>query len=92
MIEKKKIVFERDLAATARDCRLKAGISKAEAARRLGVLRSTIHQAEEYPGMSLTKLRVRMIETFSRLRVHGPFYIIAAALNAKYSGRKSSAS
>lgn len=92
MIKKKETVFESDLAATAKECRIKAGISKAEAARRLGVLRSTIQQAEEYPAMSLTKLRVRMIETFSILRVNGPFFILSELKKPRRSKRKNAAS
>ena len=72
-----RIVFETELAALAKKLRLKAGVSKAEAARQLGVNRGTIQQAEEYPQTSLTKLRIRMIEAFSSSSVKGPAYIVS---------------
>lgn len=72
-----QIVFERDLAALAKQLRQKAGVSKAEAARRLGVNRGTIQQAEEYPETSLTKVRIRLIEAFSTCTVKGPAFIVS---------------
>jgi hypothetical protein len=36
--------------------------------------RGTIHKAEEYADMSLTKLRIKMIEKCSTARISGPFY------------------
>jgi DNA-binding XRE family transcriptional regulator len=67
---------ERQLAALAKRFRKKAGISKAEAARQLKVTRGTLQQAEEYPDLSLTKLRVRMIEKYSPFKVDGPMFIL----------------
>lgn len=63
---------EAGLALLAKKFRVKAGISKAEAARQLGISRSTIQHAEEYPEKSLTNLRCRMIELYSSYRVMGP--------------------
>lgn len=67
---------ERDLAALAKHFRSKAGISKSEAARELGVNRGTIQQAEEYPKTSLSRLRIRMIERYSDFKVIGPVYVL----------------
>ncbi len=67
---------EHELAALAKEFRAGAGVSKAEAARQLGVTRGTIQQAEEYPAVSLTKLRLRMIEAFSPFTVVGPLYLL----------------
>ena len=75
-MSKTKLVGEKDLARLAKESRQKAGLSKAELARRLEVTRGTIHQAEEYPDMSLTKLRVKMIEKCSSATVTGPLYQI----------------
>jgi DNA-binding XRE family transcriptional regulator len=69
-------VTEHELATLAKAARQKADLSKAEVARLLRVTRGTIHQAEEYPDMSLTKLRVKIIEKCSPTKVSGPFYRI----------------
>jgi DNA-binding XRE family transcriptional regulator len=61
-----------ELAALAKKMRESAGETKAQAARALGINRATIQQAEEMPEMSLTKLRIRLIERYSRYRVEGP--------------------
>ena|SRR5215210_3903302 len=73
---KDEIIEERNLAALAKKFREAAGVSKAEAGRVLGVERGTIHQAEDYPEFGLTKLRVRMIETYSNMEVVGPVFLI----------------
>ena len=65
-----------ELATLAKKFRIEAGVSKAEAARQLGVTRGTIQQAEEYPNVSLSKLRIRMIEAFSPFAVEGPIFIL----------------
>jgi DNA-binding XRE family transcriptional regulator len=67
---------ERELALFAKRCRSKSGISKAEAARQLGVNRATIQQAEENPDESLTRLRVRLIERYSEFKITGPVFIL----------------
>lgn len=65
---------ERKLAALAKQFRKAAGVSKAEAARQLGVSAPSVLYAEERPELSLTSLRIRMIETYSPYRVVGPVY------------------
>jgi len=74
VMKSKKLILEHELALVAKDCREKAGLSKAEAGRQLGVGRATVHQAEECPEVSLTKFRIKMIETFGTLKVSGPFF------------------
>lgn len=69
-------VAEKKLAHLAKAARKKAKLSKAEIARQLGVTRGTIHQAEEYADMSLTKLRIKIIEKCSPAKLSGPFYRI----------------
>jgi len=73
-VRTKKLVREKELAKLAKKTRKQARLSKAELARQLGVTRGTIHQAEEYADMSLTKLRIRMIEKCSSAKVSGPLY------------------
>lgn len=70
------MVPEQDLATLAKQFRSEAGISKAQAGRELGVTRGTIQQAEEYPHVSLTKLRVKMIERYSPFSIAGPIFIL----------------
>ena len=64
------------LAALAKTARLKLKLSKAELGRQVGVTRGAIHQAEEFPEMSLTKVRISMIEKCAKVKVSGPFYRI----------------
>jgi DNA-binding XRE family transcriptional regulator len=71
---KKQMYSETALAALAKAFRLKSGKTKAEAARELQVTRPTMQLAEENPEQSLTKLRIRIIETYSPYRVAGPAY------------------
>ena len=73
---RKKLVKERDLARLAKQSREQTRLTKAELARQLHVTRGTIQQAEEYPEMSLTKVRLRMIEKCAPVRISGPFYLI----------------
>jgi len=67
---------ESELAALAKECRLKSGKRKFEAAEDLGVGRPTMQLAEENPEQSLTKLRIRIIEKYSPYRVVGPVYLL----------------
>ena len=55
-----RLIPQEDLAALAKSFREKSG--------------KTIQQAEEMPELSLTKLRIRIIETFSPHRVRGPVF------------------
>jgi DNA-binding XRE family transcriptional regulator len=73
-MSKQQLVTENDLAVLAKQYRLAAGITKSEAGRQLGVVKGTIHQAEECPEVSLAKVRIRMIEKFSPFKVTGRFY------------------
>jgi hypothetical protein len=75
-MSRKKLVSEQDLAVVAKEYRLKTGKKKFEAADDLGVARSTLQLAEETPGQSLTKLRIRMIEKYSPYKVVGPVYLL----------------
>ena len=67
---------ESGLTTLAKQFRIRAGVSKSEAARQLGVNRGTVHQAEEYPEASLAKLRSRMIERYSKFAVVGPVFLL----------------
>lgn len=73
---RKKVFLEEELAALAKEYRLKSGKKKAEAAEDLGVTRPTMQLAEENPEQSLTKLRVRVIEKYSSYKVVGPVYLL----------------
>lgn len=73
---KKPLFNEPELAGLAKEFRWKAGIKKAETARQFRVNRATVQQAEEYPKISLTKLRVRIIEAYSAFEVIGPLYLL----------------
>jgi DNA-binding XRE family transcriptional regulator len=70
----KKTVTESELATLAKQFREKAGRTKMEAARELGVGRPSVQLAEENPEQSLTSLRIRLIEKYSPYRVVGPLY------------------
>jgi DNA-binding XRE family transcriptional regulator len=70
----KRLLKETELAALAKQHRVKSGMNKVEAAAALGVSPPTVHLAEEDPTESLTKLRCRMIAKFSPFKVIGPFF------------------
>jgi DNA-binding XRE family transcriptional regulator len=76
---KDRLIEEGELAALAKRLREATGKSQSEAAKELGVARPTLIQAEDDPGRSLTKLRIRMIETYSKHRVSGPFFRLTPA-------------
>ena len=73
---KQRVVTDAELAALARKFRLKARKTKIEAAAELGVGRPSVQLAEENPEQSLTRLRIRMIQKYSRYRVNGPLYLL----------------
>lgn len=73
---KKDFMTEKDLAALAKSSRQKAGKSRAEAGREMGVSHVSIHRAEENPEESLFKLRSRMIEAYSPFKVIGPVFYL----------------
>lgn len=72
----KRLLTEKHLAALAKQFRKKAGKSRAEAGRELGVSHVSIHRAEENPEESLLKLRTRMIEVYSPFKVRGPVFYL----------------
>jgi DNA-binding XRE family transcriptional regulator len=75
-VKKERLVQEKELAELAKRFREEAGKSKAEAARELQVAAPSIFSAEEEPEMSLTKLRIRIIETYSPYMVTGPLFLL----------------
>jgi DNA-binding XRE family transcriptional regulator len=70
----KKPVTEPELATLAKKFRVAAGKTRAQAARELGVSRPSVFNAEENPDASLFKLRKKIIEKYSSLKVEGPEY------------------
>ena len=72
----KTMYFEGDLPALAKQFREKSGKRKIDLARELRVGPPTIQQAEEYPEMSLTKVRKRIIETYSPYKLVGPVFFL----------------
>jgi hypothetical protein len=67
---------EEELAAVAKLFRILAGKTKRQATAELNVKRSSVQLAEENPEQSLTRLRIRLIEKYSRYRVIGPVYVL----------------
>ncbi len=75
-MESSKYVQEKQLAALAKKLRIAAGKTAAQAARDMGIKQPSIHHAEESPDKSFTKLRCRMIEAYSTLKVSGPYFLV----------------
>ncbi len=73
---KKIYLTEIDLAAKAKEAREATGKRKALVARELGVSFPSVFNAEERPDLPLHKLRIRMIETYSKFKVVGPVYYL----------------
>jgi DNA-binding XRE family transcriptional regulator len=67
---------ENDLAVLAKTFRRQASTTRAQAARDMKVSQTSIFNAEETPDESLIKLRMRMIETYSKFKVRGPVYLL----------------
>jgi DNA-binding XRE family transcriptional regulator len=67
---------ETKLAAIAKRFREQAGKTRAQSARDMNVTQTSIFHAEESPEQALTKLRARMIETYSRFKVIGPVFFL----------------
>ena len=67
---------ENDLAVLAKEFRRQAGRTRAQAARDMKVSQTSIFNAEETPDQSLLKLRMRMIEAYSKFKVRGPVYFL----------------
>lgn len=72
----KQSVTESDLPGIAKRFRERAGKTRAQAAREMGVAQTSIFQAEEMPKQALLKLRMRMIEAYSPFRVSGPVFYL----------------
>jgi DNA-binding XRE family transcriptional regulator len=75
-MSQKTTLCENDLAVLAKVSRRQAGKTRAQAAREMGVAQTSIFHAEETPDQSLLKLRMRMIEAYSRFKVRGPVYLL----------------
>lgn len=69
-------LHEQELAALAKKSRQAAGITRAQAARDMGVKQPSIFHAEESPVLPYTKLRRRMIETYSDCEIVGPVFLV----------------
>jgi hypothetical protein len=74
---KDELVEEAKLAALAKKLRIAAGKTRAQAARDMGIKQPSIFHAEESPKLPFTKLRRRMIETYSDMKVSGPCFRIS---------------
>jgi DNA-binding XRE family transcriptional regulator len=81
-MREKEAWTEEDLAILARQFRERAGKSRAQAARDMGVSQTSIFHAEESPQQSLFKLRARMIEAYS------PHKVVSQILLVKKGTRK----
>ena len=73
---RKLTVKEKGLALLAKTLRQQARKTRAQAAREMGVSQTSIFNAEENPEQGLTKLRVRMIQAYSKFKVSGPIYLL----------------
>jgi DNA-binding XRE family transcriptional regulator len=67
---------ENDLAVLAKTFRRQAHATRAQAARDMKVSQTSIFNAEETPDQSLVKLRIRMIEAYSKFKVVGPVFLL----------------
>ena len=72
----KEFLTDKDLAALAKRLRTRAGKKRAAAARDMDVSQTSIFNAEESPERGLSKLRAKMIETYSPFQVVGPVYFL----------------
>jgi DNA-binding XRE family transcriptional regulator len=75
-VSRKGTMNENDLAVLAKESRKQAGRTRAQAARDMKVSQTSIFNAEETPDQSLVKLRMRMIEAYSKFKVRGPVYLL----------------
>ena len=73
---KKQLYSEQELAALAKKFRVAAGKNRSQAARELGIARVSLIHAEDYPEKTFIKLRRRIIEKYSPLKVAGPLYAL----------------
>jgi hypothetical protein len=72
----KKFYAPNELAELAKKAREQSGDKKADVAREFKVNRSSVSVAEEKPDVSMTALRIRIIEKYSPYKVTGPFYML----------------
>jgi DNA-binding XRE family transcriptional regulator len=75
-MSRKATMNENDLAVMAKMFRRRAGVTRAQAARDMKVSQTSIFNAEETPEQGLIKLRIRMIEAYSKFKVRGPVYLL----------------
>jgi DNA-binding XRE family transcriptional regulator len=75
-MSRKATLNENDLALLAKTFRKQAHKTRAQAAREMKVSQTSIFNAEESPEQGLTKLRMRMIEAYSKFKVRGPVYLL----------------
>ena len=75
-MSRKATMNENDLALMAKTFRRQAHTTRAQAAREMKVSQTSIFNAEETPDQSLVKLRMRMIEAYSKFKVRGPVYLL----------------
>jgi hypothetical protein len=69
-----RLVGEQELACLAKQYRIAAGKTRAQAARDMGIKHPSIFHAEESPELGYHTLRRRMIEAYSRFKITGPLY------------------
>lgn len=67
---------ENDLAVHAKMFRRQASTTRAQAARDMKVSQTSIFNAEETFNRSLVKLRIRMIEAYSKFKIRGPVFLM----------------
>jgi DNA-binding XRE family transcriptional regulator len=67
-------IAETELAALTKKVRMASGKTRAEAARDMGIKQPSVFHAEESPHLPYTKLRRKMIEAYSSLKISGPFF------------------
>jgi len=75
-MKKPQLLTELDLMKFAKRYRESAGVTRAQAARDMGVKHPSIFHAEESPKMSFSKLRIRLIEAYSPFKIRGPVFIL----------------
>ena len=72
----RKSMSEHELAAAAKTFRKQSNTTRAQAARDMRVSQTSIFHAEETSEQGLTKLRMRMIEAYSKYKVRGPIFLL----------------
>jgi DNA-binding XRE family transcriptional regulator len=75
-MSRKATMNENDLTVIAKQFRRQAGRTRAQAARDMKVSQTSIFHAEESPEQGLIKLRMRIIEAYSKFKVRGPVYLL----------------